>query len=903
MFNQTKPLSSLFLNLCTLLALVACKHQSTPVESASPVTTVSVDVKHSPDPQQAQPLLASLHQQLESYRRIMVLLTDDEVQSPQERVTSSQVGQILFNEGLNQRTVFSKRIDALLASGAPSRFDTLTVILDYIESSPDLYDADRLAFREALNDLDARINHDSALPAIKLRQRIHEDIDALNQIERNYNQEITRLSIPFDRNRGIFIKREKWDDYVAHLRRSYTRKMILHDYGILEAYPIPIEESEHEIFGNELPPKTLVLTFDDGPHRIYTNEIKEILQHYAVPAVFFEVGRNIGRFDRAGKPRLGPLSKITRELIEQGYAVANHSMTHDLLSKLSGNALRKEVINADIILRAVDERRAPLFRFPYGARSAEGLRLLSEIGLQSVRWNIDSLDWADPVPNSVARRVLLQVAQRQRGIILFHDIHDRAVKALPQILEKLIAEGYQFAGWDGHAFSVNNSHPKSAKTDGEGIETTASRSWATVIGVDDYTKWPKLKYAANDAQAIANTLIQSFGFPSSHVILLKNREATRDKILSVFNDLANGRIQKNDRLFVFFAGHGATRQLSLGRDVGYIIPVDSDPAHFADDAISMTKIQNIAKSFEAKHVLLVMDACYSALGLMPKQTQTSPRLATNINRMSRQMLTSGGPDQPVTDRGPNGHSVFTWALLKALSGHADFNDDGLITGTELGAYVASAVSTVSAQTPAFGPLLGSPGGEFVFEIPRRKEILTTQNTKRPVKAINFNRPFESANTTRQAKQLHQNTTAVKLITVKNLHRDEARLLLPPAFKLGKGKLAQPANDLGLQLYKDKSTKELTDQFSDALELNPHFLRTSKNLGVFYPPQSEYAQHVPWLQNTLKTDHSPVTTQLNRGDIYLQLNNKDKARKTYTTDVDLQPEDSGTKQLGMKLTKL
>lgn len=200
--------------------------------------------------------------------------------------------------------------------------------------------------------------------------------------------------------------------------------------------------------------------------------------------------------------------------------------------------------------------------------------------------------------------------------------------------------------------------------------------------------------------------------------------------------------------------------------MGYIIPVDSDPAHFADDAISMTKIQNIAKSFEAKHVLLVMDACYSALGLMPKQTQTSPRLATNINRMSRQMLTSGGPDQPVTDRGPNGHSVFTWALLKALSGHADFNDDGLITGTELGAYVASAVSTVSAQTPAFGPLLGSPGGEFVFEIPRRKEILTTQNTKRPVKAINFNRPFESANTTRQAKQLHQNTTAVKLITVK-----------------------------------------------------------------------------------------------------------------------------------------
>ncbi|HHW4681478.1 MAG TPA: polysaccharide deacetylase, partial [Xylella taiwanensis] len=225
-----------------------------------------VNVKHPPDPQQVEPLLASLHQQLENYRRIMVLLADDGLQTSQERVTSTQVGQILFNKGLNQRAAFSKRIDALLASGALSRFDTLAVILDYIESAPDLYDADRLAFHETLNDLDTRISHDSALPAIKLRQRIHEDLDALTQIERTYNQEITRISPSFDHNRGIVPKREKWDDYMAYLRRSYTRKMILHDYGVIEAYPISIKGSELEVSGDELPLKTLVLTFDDGPH-------------------------------------------------------------------------------------------------------------------------------------------------------------------------------------------------------------------------------------------------------------------------------------------------------------------------------------------------------------------------------------------------------------------------------------------------------------------------------------------------------------------------------------------------------------------------------------------------------------------------------------------------------------
>ena len=98
-------------------------------------------------------------------------------------------------------------------------------------------------------------------------------------------------------------------------------------------------------------------------------------------------------------------------------------------------------MNTDALLRAVDAKRAPLFRFPYGARNAEGLQLLNEAGLKSIMWNIDSMDWADPVPESIVQRVVDQVQKEQRGIILFHDIHDRAVKALPQILDKLIADG------------------------------------------------------------------------------------------------------------------------------------------------------------------------------------------------------------------------------------------------------------------------------------------------------------------------------------------------------------------------------------------------------------------------------------------------------------------------------
>ena len=62
-------------------------------------------------------------------------------------------------------------------------------------------------------------------------------------------------------------------------------------------------------------------------------------------------------------------------------------------------------------------------------------------------WNVDSMDWADPVPKSIAERVLAEVDKAQRGIILFHDIHGRAAQALPTVLDQLVADGYRFATW------------------------------------------------------------------------------------------------------------------------------------------------------------------------------------------------------------------------------------------------------------------------------------------------------------------------------------------------------------------------------------------------------------------------------------------------------------------------
>ncbi|MCL2523446.1 MAG: polysaccharide deacetylase family protein [Betaproteobacteria bacterium] len=893
MFASHRPPFLLpFALLLALLVFAGCGEdaRTAPAPAPAPAPAIAEDPASA-----AAPLLAAMQKQLATHRRIIVLLADEESQSARDRATSTQIGQQLFHDGLEQRDASARLFAALLGDGRPQRFATLGMVLDYVESAPDLYDADRLAFRETLRDLHERVGADSSLPAVKLHQRIGEDLEALDTIERNYSQEITRIFSRFDRTRAIAMKREKWEDYVAYLHTQYSREAILRDYGVIEPYPMSMQDSEREIFGRDLPPKTVVLTFDDGPHKAWTEEIVAILKRYDVPGVFFEVGRNLGTVDAEGQVKLGAMAGISRQLMADGYAVGNHSLTHAQLSHTSGDALRQQVMATDTLLRHVGDQRAPLFRFPYGARNAEGLQLLNEAGLKSIMWNIDSLDWADPVPESIVQRVLDQVQKQQRGIILFHDIHDRAVKALPQILDRLVADGYQFGGWNGRDFSV--SRPRASASNAAATITTGyEKSWAIVIGIDDYAKWPKLEYASRDAQSVADVLTGQFGFPSAQVIVLKNQEATRNNILAAFHDrLGEGRTQKNDRVFVFFAGHGATRRLASGRDLGYIIPVDSDPKEFASDAIAMTDIQNIAESLPAKHVLFVMDACYSGLGLTRGGPSSSAFLRENARRTARQMLTAGGADQQVADSGPNGHSVFTWVLLQALSGKGDLNGDGLITGTELAAYLAPAVAAVAQQTPAFGSLPGSQGGEFVFQVPGSQEFLTADTTQLSAEAIALNSRVDAAQDAKAGGEAP--------VSVANLQGGRSTLVVPAAVPVSERQRAQQANDRGLQLYREKRYDEAVAQFTEALKLRPDFALAANNLGFVYYRQQRYAEAARWLENTLKIDPSRAVAYLNLGDAYFQGGDRVKAKQAYATYLELQPQGSGADQARAQLQNL
>jgi peptidoglycan/xylan/chitin deacetylase (PgdA/CDA1 family)/uncharacterized caspase-like protein len=835
------------------------------------------------------PYLAALGETLAAYRQLIVLFAGEPSLSASEREAAGRVGQEIFHDNLERSAELEKSLEDLARSQDPKRFEALGTVLGWVESGEGLFDADRLAFREILRGLEGAVATDTTLPAIRLHQRLGEDLAALTEIERRYEKEVGPIFGRFA-PRAIPQKRERWSDYVAHLKTLYSRERLLKDHGIVlpsprrQGRPEPQAgggQEEKEIFGLRLPPKTVVLTFDDGPHRVYSDEIAAILQQYGVPAVFFEVGRNLGTVDAGGVAHLSPSAGTSRRLLKEGFVLANHSYSHSQLSKMTGEPLRAEIVRTDTLLKAVDPGRSALFRFPYGARNPEGLQILNELRLRSVLWNIDSLDWADPVPSSIADRVLRLVDQQGRGIILFHDIHERAVKALPLILDRLLADDYRFAAWDGQAFEV----AKAAAPVSEARLTTGyGESWAIVVGIDDYAKWPQLHYAVRDAEAVSKLLVEKFGFARQRVFTLENAAATRAAILSLFEDkLGNGVLKRDDRVFVFFAGHGATRQLTSGRNLGYVIPADSDPRHVSSDAVPMTEIQNLAESLEAKHVLFVMDACYSGLGLT-RGERSGQFLSENARRIGRQMLTAGGADQMVADGGPNGHSVFTWTLLQGLAGKADLNGDGFITATELAAYVAPAVAGLTHQTPAFGSLPGSEGGEFVFVLPGENEFLSAQTAQLSPEAIALNGKLEA-----------NPAGPLAPVTIPDLQGQEQRIAPPAPVSTSARQLAQRANDRGLQLYKEKQYAAAEDQFTEALKLRPDFALAANNLGFVYFKQGKYREAARWFENTLRMDPSRAIAYLNLGDARRLGGEREKAAAAYRLYLELVPHGPGAEQ--------
>lgn len=164
-------------------------------------------------------------------------------------------------------------------------------------------------------------------------------------------------------------------------------------------------------------------------------------------------------------------------------------------------------------------------------------------------------------------------------------------------------------------------------------------------------------------------------------------------------------------MLVFFAGHGKTDQLRSGEEEGYLIPVDGDPNQLFSTAISMTALRQISDRLMAKHILYIVDACYSGYAIYNRAI-SEDLLEEMVKKPAIQILTAGRQQDEAQERA--GHGVFTEVLIRGLSGDAFPREKSWLALEELGLWVKQRVYAESnkKQLPQYGNLSGE--GQFVF---------------------------------------------------------------------------------------------------------------------------------------------------------------------------------------------
>ena len=233
--------------------------------------------------------------------------------------------------------------------------------------------------------------------------------------------------------------------------------------------------------------------------------------------------------------------------------------------------------------------------------------------------------------------------------------------------------------------------------------SAVQQSYALVIGIAHYQNLPdsaQLRYPDRDAESIYTTLISEQGgqFPANHVHMLTGAQATRSNILQELEKWLPSVTAPDDRVLIYFAGHGF---ISGGK--GYLAPYDINLKDIPNTSISMETLGSlIGTTIKGKWKVLLTDACHSG-AITP---ETNPAQLNQILLDVRQSIFSltASRDREQSFESPDwggGHGIFTYYVVRGLAGEADANADGIVTADELAEYVHTNVraATEGRQNP------------------------------------------------------------------------------------------------------------------------------------------------------------------------------------------------------------
>ncbi len=237
--------------------------------------------------------------------------------------------------------------------------------------------------------------------------------------------------------------------------------------------------------------------------------------------------------------------------------------------------------------------------------------------------------------------------------------------------------------------------------------------WAVIIGISSYKNVPpegQLRFAHRDAEELAAFLRspRGGGFPSNHIKLLLNQDATVSAIRTAIGTWLVRSAEPDDVIYIFFAGHGVVE----GDNDGYLLAHDSDPQNLYATALQIGELDRIiTQRLHARIVVLMADACHAGqLGWASRGTTERALITNYLDEVGKsgagvfRLLASRSNERSFEDgRWGGGHGAFTHFLLEGLKGKGDRDKDGFVRAGELLDYLSEVVpeETKALQHPRF----------------------------------------------------------------------------------------------------------------------------------------------------------------------------------------------------------
>lgn len=202
---------------------------------------------------------------------------------------------------------------------------------------------------------------------------------------------------------------------------------------------------------NHTDEKKIALTFDDGPHPVYTTQILEILESFQVPATFFLIGKYLSKYP-----------DIANRIAETGHETANHTYSHQLLLQLSNDEIKMEIKSTHELLSNIHGNVPRFLRPPMGLFSKRVLDIIDESGYHTVVGDVYPRDPHRPGKDKIVKRIL---ERTQAGsIIILHDggntetvDRSQTVSAIKEIIPLLKQKGFEFVTLSA-MFNLSDNH-------------------------------------------------------------------------------------------------------------------------------------------------------------------------------------------------------------------------------------------------------------------------------------------------------------------------------------------------------------------------------------------------------------------------------------------------------------